>query len=58
MPNGEIKDLFFTDRSGNKHFDESAYRAVMKSNPVAPHPRGISEPFVQMGLRFTPEGIR
>ena len=58
MPNGEIKDLFFTDRSGNRHFDESAYRAVMKSNPVAPHPKGLSEAFVQMGLRFTPEGIK
>ena len=58
MPNGEIRDLFFTDRSGNSHFDESAFRAVMKSNPVDPHPRSISEPYVQMGLRFTPEGIQ
>lgn len=58
MPNGEIKDLFFTDRSGNSHFDESAFRAVMKSDPVAPHPKSISEPYVQMGLRFTPEGIQ
>ncbi len=58
MPNGEIKDLFFTDRSGNSHFDESAFRAVMKSNPVDPHPGSISQPYVQMGLRFTPEGIR
>lgn len=58
MPDGEIKDLFFTDRSGNSHFDESAYRAVMKTNPVDPHPKSVSEPFVQMGLRFTPEGIQ
>ncbi len=58
MPNGEIKDLFFTDRSGNNHFDESAFRAVMKSDPVEPHPKSVSEPYVQMGLRFTPEGIK
>jgi TonB family protein len=58
MPNGEIKDLFFTDRSGNNHFDESAFRAVMKSDPVDPHPESVSEPYVQMGLRFTPEGIQ
>jgi colicin import membrane protein len=58
MPNGDIKDLFFTDRSGNSHFDESAFRAVMKADPVAPHPRSVSEPYVQMGLRFTPEGIQ
>ena len=58
MPNGEIRDLFFTDRSGNTHFDESAYRAVMKTNPVDPHPAGIIRPYVQMGLRFTPEGVK
>ena len=58
MPNGEIKDLFFTDRSGNSHFDESAFRAVMKANPVNPHPKSISRAYVQMGLRFTPEGIQ
>jgi len=58
MPNGEIKDLFFTDRSGNSHFDESAFRAVMKSDPVDPHPGSVSKPYVQMGLRFTPEGIQ
>ena len=58
MPNGEIRDLFFADRSGNSHFDESAFRAVMKSDPVDPHPESVSEPYVQMGLRFTPEGIQ
>lgn len=58
MPSGEIRDVFFTDRSGNRYLDESAYRAVMKTNPVKPHPQGIVVPFVQVGLRFTPEGIR
>lgn len=58
MPNGEIRDLWFTDRSGNKYLDESAYKAVMKSNPVAPHPVGVYKPFVQIGLRFTPQGVK
>jgi len=58
MPNGEIRDLFFTDRSGNTHFDESAFRAIMKANPVDPHPAAIIRPYVQMGLRFTPEGVK
>lgn len=58
MPNGEIRDIFFTDRSGNAYLDDSAYKAVMKSNPVDPHPSGVSEPFIQVGLRFTPEGVR
>ena len=58
MPNGEIRDIFFTDRSGNKHLDDSAYKAIAKSNPVDPHPTGVSEPYVEVGLRFTPEGVR
>ncbi len=58
MPNGQIHDVFFTDRSGNKYLDESAERAVMKSNPVNPHPPGILTPYVQVGLRFTPEGVQ
>lgn len=58
MPDGEIRDLFFTDRSGNTHLDESAYRAIMKSNPVDSHPRGLKQPYVVMAIRFTPQGIR
>jgi colicin import membrane protein len=56
-PNGEIKDVFFTDRSGNRYLDESAHKAIVKSNPVNPHPTGVIAPYVQVGLRFTPEGI-
>ncbi|MEA1945871.1 MAG: energy transducer TonB [Thermodesulfobacteriota bacterium] len=58
MPNGEIKDIWFDKRSGNSYFDESAKKAIMKSNPVRPHPPGVKKPFVTVGLRFTPEGIK
>jgi colicin import membrane protein len=58
MPDGEIRDLFFTDRSGNPHLDESAYKAIMKSNPVDTHPQGLNKPYVVMAIRFTPQGIR
>mgnify|MGYP000595622421 CR=1 FL=1 len=58
MPDGEIQDIFFTDRSGNKYLDESAYKAIVKSNPVDPHPDGLNQPYVEMGIRFTPQGIR
>ena len=57
MPDGQIRDLFFTDRSGNGFLDDSAYKAIIKSNPVAPHPEGIVKPFIHVGLRFTPEGV-
>lgn len=58
MPDGKITDIFFTDRSGNPYLDDSAYRAIVKASPVKPHPQGLRTPFVHMGLRFTPEGIR
>jgi len=57
MPDGQIRDLFFTDRSGNSFLDDSAYKAIIKSNPVAPHPEGLLKPFIHVGLRFTPEGV-
>ena len=58
MPDGEIRDIFFTDRSGNDYFDDQAYKAIVKSSPVDPHPSGLVRPYVQMGVRFTPQGIR
>ena len=57
MSDGEITDIRFTERSGNAYLDESAYRAIVKANPVSPHPTGIRTPYVTMGVRFTPEGI-
>ncbi len=57
MPNGEIRDIWFDKRSGNKYLDDSAQKAIMKSNPVRPHPAGVKKPYVKVGLRFTPKGI-
>ena len=58
LPSGEITDIRFTERSGNAYLDESAYKAVVKANPVSPHPEGIRAPFVMVAIRFTPEGMR
>lgn len=58
MPDGEIRDVFFTDRSGNAYLDESAYKAIVKSNPVDRHPNGLNNAYVVMAIRFTPQGIR
>ncbi len=58
MPNGEIRDIFFTDRSGNALLDDQAHKAILKTNPVDPHPAGLREPYVEMGLRFGPGGLQ
>lgn len=58
MPDGRIEDIFFTDRSGNPHLDESAYKAIVKTSPVKPHPGGLNRRYIEMGLRFTPKGVQ
>jgi colicin import membrane protein len=58
LPNGEITDIRYTERSKNSYLDESAYKAIVKSSPVAPHPPMIKAPYVLVAIRFTPEGIR
>jgi colicin import membrane protein len=58
LPSGEITDIRFTQKSGNAYLDDSAYKAIVKANPVAPHPDAIRVPYVTVALRFTPEGLR
>jgi colicin import membrane protein len=57
LPNGEITDIEVDKSSGNAILDEAAYRAVVKSNPVGPHPEGLNRPYVEIGLRATPSGF-
>lgn len=58
MADGEISDIWFDQRSGNRHLDESAYRAIVKSNPLPPLPRELFGSHYTVGLRFGPGGIK
>ena len=58
LPNGEITDIRYTERSGNSYLDDSAYKAIVKSSPAAAHPPAIKAPYVVVAIRFTPEGMR
>jgi colicin import membrane protein len=58
LPSGEITDIRYSERSNNPYLDDSAYKAIVKSSPVAPHPAIIKAPYVTVAIRFTPEGIR
>jgi colicin import membrane protein len=58
MPNGEITDIWFDKRSGNTHLDDSAHKAVMKSNPLPPLPKEFMQPHYMVGLRFGPKGLK
>ena len=57
-PDGNIMDIWFEERSGNRYFDDQAYKAVKKSNPLPPLPEGYSRPYLNVGLRFTPSGLK
>jgi len=58
LPSGEIGESWFEKRSGNDTLDDSAFRAVQKSNPLPPLPRGYFRSYYEVGLIFTPEGIQ
>lgn len=58
LASGEIADIWFEKKSGNRVLDDSAYRAVQKSNPLPPLPTGYSRSFYNVGIIFTPEGIQ
>jgi hypothetical protein len=38
LPSGEITDIWFDKKSGNAHMDDSAYKALVKANPLPPLP--------------------
>ncbi len=55
LPDGRITDVWFEKRSGNTYLDNSAYKTVMKSNPLPPLPDGFS--YFHLVLGFTPSGL-
>ena len=56
LENGNIEEIWFEKRSGNNYLDESAYKAIKKSNPLPPLPKGIR--FYNVLLGFTPSGLQ
>jgi len=55
---GHISDIWFEKRSGNRYFDDQAYKAVIKSDPLPSLPREYLRPFFNVGLRFTSSGLK
>lgn len=56
LKSGEIRDIIYETRSGNRYLDESAKKAVMKINPLPPLPAGMHS--YDLGLIFTPKGLK
>ena len=51
---GEIVKVWTEKSSGNTYFDQSALRAIAKSNPLPPVPEGYGEEYFELGIRFLP----
>lgn len=56
LQSGEIRDIIYETRSGNRYLDESAKKAIIKINPLPPLPAGQRS--YTLGLIFTPEGLK
>lgn len=57
MRDGRVRDLVVQQSSGNRLVDESARRAILKSEPFPVVPDAIREERIGMGLRFTDKGV-
>ncbi|MBW1710352.1 MAG: TonB C-terminal domain-containing protein [Deltaproteobacteria bacterium] len=54
---GTIVRGWFERKSGDKYFDQSAEKAVARSNPLPPLPENFKGQNFEVGLRFTPTGL-
>ncbi len=55
--NGEIANMFFESRSGDRVFDQFATKTIEAANPLPPIPAAMKKQRLEIGLVFTPEGI-
>jgi colicin import membrane protein len=58
LRSGEIEDIWFDKKSGNAYLDDSAYKALVKSNPLPALPKDYLGPHYKIGLRFGPQGLK
>jgi colicin import membrane protein len=58
LRSGEIEDIWFDKKSGHAYLDDSAYKALVKSNPLPPLPKDYMRPDYKIGLRFGPKGLK
>jgi colicin import membrane protein len=56
LKSGEIRDIIYETKSGNRYLDESAKKAIKKANPLPQLPAGMYSYDVLIG--FTPRGLK
>jgi TonB family protein len=53
-PDGRISGITITKGSGNRNYDDSVYRAVLKASPAPPPPASVYEFFRSVRMTFDP----
>jgi len=56
LKSGEIRDIIYETRSGNRYLDDSAKKAIKKTNPLPQLPAGMR--YYDVVVIFTPKGLR
>lgn len=56
LKSGEIRDIIYETRSGNRYLDESAKKAIKKASPLPALPSGMYSYDLLIG--FTPKGLK
>ncbi len=54
-PSGRLEDLWVEEGSGNIYYDQSALRAVKKSDPLPPLPPEHGGASLEVGINFRPQ---
>ena len=58
MKNGDLGDIWIETKSGNDFLDKSAIRAIKKAAPFPPFPKELSAFSYEVGLLFSPKGLK
>ncbi len=56
LKTGEIRDIAYETKSGNRYLDESAKNAIRKANPLPVLPKGMNS--YDVVVTFTPKGLK
>ncbi len=56
LKSGEIRDIIYETKSGNRYLDESAKKAIKKTNPLPQLPAGMHS--YDVVVIFTPRGLK
>ncbi len=56
--NGQIANMFFENRSGNRVFDQFVTKTIEAASPLPPIPAAMRKQRYEIGLRFKPGSIR